>query len=1031
MRDAYRMDESSCVNELIDQLDLTPELSQKIEALAQQLIERVRAQAGQKSGIEAFMRHYDLSTDEGIVLMCIAEALLRIPDVETENLLIRDKLMGANWRRHLGKSESRFVNWATRGLVFTGKILKTPEEGYFKNLWQNLIRKSGEPIIRKAVCEAIKLLGEQFVLGRTIEEALKNSKPYEEKGYSFSYDMLGEAAKTQEDAERYFQAYKNSIEALGQSHNGEFSFHGPSISVKLSALYPRYEFIKNKLVVSYLSDRMFELCFLAKKMKISVCIDAEEADKLEMSLAIFENVFKRPELQDWPGLGLAVQAYQKRAYYLIERLIQLARDVGKKIPLRLVKGAYWDTEIKLSQVGGFSDYPVFTRKVNTDVSYLSCAKLMLSAPDAFYSQFATHNAYSIAAILTMMGNYSAVDFEFQNLQGMGKDLHNILVDKLQFGISSRIYAPVGVYEDLLPYLVRRLLENGANSSFVNQLEDDQVSINMLLQNPVEKIREYPSISHSKIPLPRNLFGSQRKNSAGVDISHFNELEKLNQEIDEAMKNKNWTAFPLRDSEAKNREKIIITNPTDRSEIVGDCFISTQADIEKALENAKKSYPTWNALSLEARADILQKMADLLEKNRGTLVAMAIKEAGKVLPDSLAEVREAVDFCRYYAAMGLETLSPKTLQGPTGESNELRTEGRGVMVCISPWNFPIAIFTGQIAAALMAGNSVISKPAEQTPLVAAFIVELFHEAGVPQEVLQLLPGTGEKVGAKLVSDSRISGVLFTGSTDTAQLINQSLAARTGPLATLIAETGGLNAMIADSTALPEQLVTDVVASAFGSAGQRCSALRILFLQEEIADRVIKMLQGAMAEIMVGNPQLLETDVGPVIDEDAKAALIKHAEKMQQEAKLIFRVENRDELNKGSFFLPQAYELSDIHLLEKEVFGPILHVVRFKRENLAKIIDEINSKGYALTFGVHSRIQETIDFIAKRIHAGNIYINRNIIGAVVGVQPFGGHGLSGTGPKAGGPHYLLRLCNEISMANNIVAMGGNTTLLTLTE
>lgn len=1024
------MDEEACLLLRMEQLNFNSSLALKTSDLARKFILKVRDRQDRKSGMEAFMRYYDLSTEEGIMLMCIAESLLRIPDTETENVLIRDKLAGAHWEVHLGKSESRFVNLATRGLALGNKILKPAKPGYFKGLWQGLIRKTGEPIVRQAVREAIKVMSEQYVVGRTVAEALKRSKSYIKKGYGFSYDMLGEAAKTEKDAKRYFEAYKNLITDLGKSHSGPFSFQGPSISVKLSALYPRYEFSKIESAIPHLTKQLTELAFLAKNAGIGLTVDAEEADKLEMSLDIFENVFKMEAFQDWPGLGLAVQAYQKRAYPVLEWLIELARKNQKKIPVRLVKGAYWDTEIKLSQVGGFSSYPVFTRKAATDISYLASAKLMISASDAIYSQFATHNAYSVSAILTMMGDYRDHGFEFQNLQGMGKDLHDQLVDQSEFGIFSRIYAPVGSHEDLLPYLVRRLLENGANSSFVNQISDPNIPLETLIENPIQKIRECVTMANTNIPLPPNLYGSTRRNSKGLDISNFKTLMRLSQKVEEAILVGGWKAFPLHNAKVVNRTKIDITNPFDRREVLGECFISNEDDIEKALKNAEANYPVWNSVPLEERASRLEKASDLLEKHRGQLVAMAIREAGKVLSDALAEVREAVDFCRYYAAMALETLAPRKMQGPTGEDNELRMQGRGLMVCISPWNFPIAIFTGQIAAALVAGNTVIAKPAEQTPLVAGFIVELFYEAGIPREVLQFLPGSGETVGAKLVSDARVSGVLFTGSTETARLINLSLAQRPSSMATLIAETGGINALIADSTALPEQLVSDVISSAFGSAGQRCSALRVLFLQEEIADRVITMLAGAMKEIVLGNPQFLQTDLGPVIDEAAKARLMAHAEKMRQEAKLIYRVELPEEPF-ATLVAPQAYELPDLKLLKTEVFGPILHVIRYRKENLTKVIDDINALGYGLTFGIHSRINETIEFISNRIQAGNIYVNRNMIGAVVGVQAFGGLGLSGTGPKAGGPHYLLRLCHETSIATNTVAMGGNASLMSLEE
>lgn len=1030
MNAAYRMDETLCVTALLEKLHFEPEKRNLVAQLAKQLVTKVREGEAERSGIEMLMMHYDLSTEEGIMLMCLAEALLRIPDKETEDLLIRDKLTSVDWEKHLGQSESSFVNMATWGLALGGKILKKPEQAknYFWKLWGNLVAKSSEPVIRQAVREAIKVLSEHFVLGRTIDEALKHSQPMLEKNYAFSYDMLGEVARTEKDAERYFAAYNQAIIAIGNSHAGKNLFHGPNISVKLSALHPRYEANKREETVPFLVEKLKSLALQAKNSGVSLTVDAEEADRLNLSLDIFKEVFTDPLFQAWEGLGLAVQAYQKRAYPLITWLIDLARKHRKRIQVRLVKGAYWDSEIKMSQVGGYTSYPVFTRKVSTDISYLACAKQLLAAQDAIYPQFATHNPYSVAAILSMMDDTSKYDFEFQSLQGMGRSLHDVLVSHFQVGC--RIYAPVGSHEDLLPYLVRRLLENGANSSFVHKVADKNTPIEILIANPIEQLKSYAQIPNPKIPLPKNIFGNDRINSSGIDWSDDESLKNLSKAMEAALNEERFAAPFNRDLVEQQNIKNIL-NPTDHRDIVGKYVEATAEDVESALQRAKKAYESWDALGFAARAHILNKMGDLLEKHGPELIAIAVREAGKTVPNAWSEIREATDFCRYYAHLASTKLIPQELKGYTGESNSLRMHGRGVMVCISPWNFPIAIFTGQVAASLVSGNAVIAKPAQQTPLVAARIVEVFYAAGVPKEVLQLLPGRGSVVGNALMKDPRIDGVLFTGSTETAKLIQQNLAQLPGNIVQFIAETGGINAMIADSSALPEQLVGDILTSAFDSAGQRCSALRVLCVQEETADKVIEMLKGAMAEMTIGNPLLLSSDVGPVIDKSAFDMLLAHQEKMMKEAKLIYRVELPPETQYGTFIAPQAYELPGFHLIKKEVFGPILHVIRYQQKDLAQVIDNINALGYGLTFGVHSRIEKTIDFIQSRIKAGNIYVNRNMIGAVVGVQPFGGHRLSGTGPKAGGPHYLSRLCTESTLTINTVAMGGNASLMTMED
>ncbi len=1016
----YRVDEISAVQNLLKGIVFTELDEQKIKKLAEQLIESIRLKHDEMSGIEAFIKHYDLSTLEGIMLMCIAEALLRIPDKETENLLIRDKLISANWGAHLGKSQSSFVNISTWGLALTGKILNPKlEENFFKKIWSKLLLRSGEPIIRQAVHEAVRIMGNQFVLGRDITQALKNAQEFSKKGYVFSFDMLGEVARTSADADRYFEAYQNAIAVLA-------SFNTSSgISVKLSALYPRYQYTHHAAAVPFLAERLFQLASAARNANIALTVDAEEADRLEMSLDIFTQVFKSKELADWSGLGLAVQAYQKRAVPLIKWLIALARDNRKRINVRLVKGAYWDTEIKLSQIGGYSDYPVFTRKNTTDLSYLACAKLMLSAPDAIYSQFATHNAYSVAAILNMNREKNTA-FEFQSLQGMGRELHDQL---LKMGMTCRIYAPVGSHEDLLPYLVRRLLENGANSSFVNQIANMRTTNEKLIVNPIQRTRDYQQIPNPKIPLPKDIFMPERINSYGIDLSHEHERERLLETI-KSYANHSWQATALGLPMLMQKAEMI-KNPADHRHIVGHVLSATKKDIDTAISNSLAAFPNWDTQNFRARAGILLKAADLLEKNAGELIALTTFEAGKTLSSGISEVREAVDFCRYYSALATKLMQPQELPGPTGEANTLFLQGRGPIVCISPWNFPIAIFCGQIAAALVTGNTVLAKPAEQTPLVAAKVVQLFHEAGIPESVLQLVPGLGETVGAALVSDPRIQGVIFTGSTDTARTIQKTLADRSGPIIPLIAETGGINALIADSSALPEQLVNDVLTSAFDSAGQRCSALRILFIQEEIADRTIEMLKGAMAELNIGNPKYLETDIGPVIDEEAKQRLELYAKKMQTEAKVIYQSVLPPETQYGTFIAPQAYEISSLKEIHHEVFGPMLHVIRYGQNKLNEVINEINELNYGLTFGIHSRIEHVIQLIQSKINAGNVYVNRNMIGAVVGVQPFGGRNLSGTGPKAGGPHYLIRLCQEKTLTINTTATGGNAALMTLAD
>jgi RHH-type proline utilization regulon transcriptional repressor/proline dehydrogenase/delta 1-pyrroline-5-carboxylate dehydrogenase len=1000
---AYRMDETECIENLLIQAELPLDSKQAIANNARQLVEAVRKQRIGQGGLDAFLYQYDLSSEEGIALMCLAEAMLRVPDSATADKLIRDKIVPADWALHQGKSESLLVNAATWGLMLTGKILAPSETTGLRGTLKRVLERTSEPVIRQAVAQAMKILGQQFVMGRTIGEALKRASEYEAKGYRYSYDMLGEAARTQSDADRYFSAYQQAIKSIGEasaaSQNGQGIYQGPGISVKLSAIHPRYEFAKRERVLKELVPRLKELALQAKAANIGFTIDAEESERLDLSLDVIEAVFSDPALNGWEGFGLAVQAYQKRAMPILDWLIDLSRRYQRRIMVRLVKGAYWDTEIKNSQVYGLEGYPVFTRKVATDVSYLACAKKMLSATDALYPQFATHNAYTVAAVLEMAGDYR--DFEFQCLHGMGYTLYDQLVSKGGDKIPARVYAPVGSHEDLLAYLVRRLLENGANSSFVNRIVDEQTPIEDLIADPVEKLRELSYKPHSKIPLPAELFGELRPNSKGLDLTNANYVAKLNQDM--------------------SKGDACVAHPKQ----------STTEQIETAMQQANAAATNWDATPVEIRATCLERTAELLQERRATFMILLVKEAGKTIPDALSEIREAIDFCYYYAALARKDLaSPHVLTGPTGEYNALQFHGRGVIACISPWNFPLAIFMGQVTAALVAGNPVIAKPAAQTPHIAAEAVKLLHDAGIPKEVLHLLLGSGRTVGAALVADLRVKGIVFTGSTETARSINQTLAHRHGPLVPFVAETGGQNAMIVDSSALPEQVIADVVNSAFGSAGQRCSALRVLFVQTDIAPKILTMLKGAMAELQVGDPGLLSTDIGPVIDGPAKNMLEAHKARMLEEAQLIYAVPVASNLS-GTFFAPCAFEIDSLTRLKREVFGPILHVIRYKANELDNVLDQINQTGYGLTLGIHSRIQETITYIQSRVRVGNIYVNRNMIGAVVGVQPFGGEGLSGTGPKAGGPEYLKRLCVERTVCINTTAAGGNATLMSLDD
>jgi RHH-type proline utilization regulon transcriptional repressor/proline dehydrogenase/delta 1-pyrroline-5-carboxylate dehydrogenase len=1025
LAELYSRDEAEAVADLLRIGEMDVELKTRIHDTAADLVKRVRARKAEQSAVESFMREYDLSSEEGVLLMCVAEALLRIPDAETADKLISDKLGEANFTAHAGKSDSLLVNAGTWGLMLTGKLVRIAEDTKrnFFGAFKRLIGRSGEPVIRLATRQAMRIMGHQFVMGRTIEEALERSREKDQRGYRHSFDMLGESALTAEDVERYMTSYRAGILAIGKGGPYPDMISAPSISVKLSALHPRYERGKRARVLAELTPRVLELAQLAKAQGIPMTIDAEEADRLELSLELIARVHGDPSLEGWDGFGLALQSYLKRAIGAIDWLANVARTNGRRLNVRLVKGAYWDAEIKRAQIDGHSGYPVYTRKPNTDLSYLACARRILAHGDAFYPQFATHNAHTIAAIHHLA---QGRPFEYQRLHGMGGDLYGEVIPAERLNAACRIYAPVGSHEDLLPYLVRRLLENGANTSFVNRIVDDAVPIDELIPHPNDVVAAIEPKAHPRIPLPLNLYGNDRQNSRGINLAQERELRAL---IDEtrSVRFGELRAEPLVPGASSAATPIAISDPADRRRLVGHWVPADAALVEKALENAKAAQPGWDATPVELRAQMLERAADLMEANRGELIALCTREAGKTISDGIAEVREAVDFCRYYAQQARRDFAPKTLPGPTGESNQLHLHGRGVFVCISPWNFPLAIFAGQVAAALVAGNTVIAKPAEQTNLVAHRATQLLHEAGVPAGVLQLLPGDGATVGARLTSDPRVAGVAFTGSTETARLINRSLAGRDAPIATLIAETGGQNALIADSSALPEQLVKDAMSGAFGSAGQRCSATRILFVQEDVAERTLKLLAGAMDEWVVGDPGLYATDIGPVIDEDARKILNDHIARMQTDGKLVKAMQLNEAHANGCFVAPHAFEIDSLKRLPREVFGPVLHVIRYKAKDLDSIIDQINATGYGLTLGIHSRIDSTIEHIQQRIRAGNCYVNRNMIGAVVGVQPFGGEGLSGTGPKAGGPHYLHRFTTERTLTINTSAVGGNATLL----
>ncbi len=1018
MTDFYDLkfrDENQVVQDLLNDLNPSSLNFKRIEQQSRVFIETIRNRQGELKGFNALMQSYDLTSQEGLALMTLAEALLRIPDVATANDLIADKLSDGDWSSLFEQASGITGKLSGYGLSLSQKVM------------DSMIGKIGMPFIRKACIEAMQIMGQTFVLGRDIEEAIKAAKPSMDKGYLYNFDMLGEGARTTKDADFYFDAYAHAIRTIGQSINnkGKDVLNRPGISIKLSALYPRYEFAQRDTAIPFLTDRLTELCIIAAEYRINLTVDAEECDRLTTSLKIIKNIIEHPVTETWTGFGFAVQSYHKRASAIIDTAIEWAQKYDRKISIRLVKGAYWDTEIKHAQVEGHIGYPVFTRKENTDLSYLACAKKLLDNRDSIIPMLGTHNAQTAASIIEMAGN-NLNGFMFQRLHGMGEQLLDQL---LTMNIPVCVYAPVGTHKYLLAYLVRRLLENGANSSFVNKVYDKETPVETLIRNPIDLVRDnMGNHTHPKIPLPHNIY-SKRQNSIGMDLSETTPLQPLFHYI-ESNREKLYNAPSIINGEVtQNGNRFDNTNPANLHDKIGDVFYATKNDVDKAYDLLQNGFQKWNTTPVSDRSKILNKIADLYEGNTLEIMTLLIREAGKTIPDAIAEIREAVDFCRYYAVEADKQFTEIELEGPTGERNTLVLEGRGVFACISPWNFPLAIFTGQIVAALVAGNAVIAKPAEQTPAIAAYAVNLMIRAGIPKNAIALLQGDGE-VGSHIINHTHLAGVAFTGSTAVAKIIQRQIAERDGAILPLIAETGGLNAMIIDSSALPEQVTDDVIHSAFGSAGQRCSALRILCVQVDVADEIIPMIKGAMDHLIVGDPSNISTDIGPIIDSEAKANLVDHQVMLEGTTKHITTAPYNEHLDTyGTYIAPIAAEIDDIDMIETEAFGSILHIIRYKENELEALIAKINAKGYGLTFGLHSRIHSKQKKISKMIHAGNIYINRGQTGAVVGVQPFGGHGLSGTGPKAGGPYYLHAFAIEKSVSDNITASGGNATLVNL--
>ena len=1021
----YAAPDEALVAELFARAALPPPAEAKVDTQAARWIAAMRSHQGGLGGIEDFLREYSLSTKEGLALMVLAEALLRVPDAATADALIEDKLGQGDWANHETKSQTLLVSASAWALGITARVIQpgeTPE-----TIVGQMVKRLGLPALRTATRQAMRMMGSHFVLGQTIEEALKRAGTTAGRLFRYSFDMLGEGARTQGVADEYFASYANAIETIGRSAGNRPLPDRPGISVKLSALHPKYEATSRERVLRELVPRVVELAQKAKRCDLNFTVDAEEADRLELSLEVFAAVASDASLADWDGFGLAVQAYQKRASAVIAYVDGLAQQLDRRFMVRLVKGAYWDTEIKRAQERGLADYPVFTRKAATDLNYMACAAQLLAARPRLFPQFATHNALSIASILARAPELAG--FEFQRLHGMGDDLYrSLLAEHPQTGC--RTYAPVGGHRDLLAYLVRRLLENGANTSFVSAAADPNVPLASLLVRPQTLLGAPGKARHPRIPLPRDLFGASRANSAGVEFGARASLQGLLDVVAQAQR-RDWQAAPLIGGTAAEGTARTALSPIDGAAF-GSLIDATAADAQTALTAATQGFRAWSQTPVSTRAAALMRMGQLLEERRADFLALLQTEAGKTLDDALSELREAVDFCHYYAAEALRLFGQsEALPGPTGEDNRLTHRGRGVFVCISPWNFPLAIFAGQIAAALVAGNTVVAKPAEQTGLIAFAAIKLFHQAGIPKTALHLLPGGG-LIGAALVSDVRTAGVAFTGSTATGWKINRALAARDCAIAPLIAETGGINVMIADATALPEQVCDDVILSAFKSAGQRCSALRLLCVQEDVADRMVDMIAGAAAELKIGDPRAIDVHVGPVIDAPALARLNAHVTDMRRSAKLVYAGRAPEGAAKpGHFIAPHIFELKRVSDLTAEVFGPILHIVRYRARDLDALLDEIDALGYGLTLGIQSRIDDTAARITARLPMGNIYVNRNMIGAVVGVQPFGGNGLSGTGPKAGGPDYLKRFCSEQVVSVNSAAAGGNASLMTLEE
>lgn len=1014
---SLKQSEADLVNELLVALKWDETMAKSVQNRAVGYIKAIRKTRRKPMSMESFFNQYGLDTREGLALMSMAEALMRIPDTHTATALIRDKVSGTNWL----KNSSKDKDWMTKAAGIGLKLSSDTMGGLFSKL--------GEPIIREAMGKAMTLLGKQFVVGETLPKAMKAAVSYEERGFRFSYDVLGEGARTMRDADHYFEGYKTALQHIAEHATTlKTGQPRPGISVKLSALHPRYETLQAEFCVPHLTDKLKQLCDIAAKHNIGLTVDAEEVARLSLSLEIFENVLEDTEYHQWQGFGLAVQAYHKGAPDVIDHVIALAKKYNQKLQIRLVKGAYWDTEIKHAQVEGYDDYAVFTRKSNTDLSYLRCAQKMLRNRDMLYPMFGTHNAHTVAAVLEIAGE-DTEGYEFQKLYGMGDALYNHLMEK--GGVNVCVYAPVGPFHDLLPYLVRRMLENGANSSFVNQIYDKDYKPEEVADDPVAKARYNKEKKHPQISLPANIFGEARQNSKGLDLDNPVIFKKLMTDID-SYKNKKYFSMPLiagKKQHAGAGEKII--NPAHNFDTVGESYPAQNHHIDEAFKTAKIGHQIWSQTTADHRAKVLENIAIQLEENREEIISLIMREAGRTLKDAIDEIREAVDFCRYYAAQGRIDFNEagRFLKSPTGEKNIYTLQSKGIFVCISPWNFPVAIYMGQIAAALMAGNAVIAKPAEKTSLIGYYVAELILKSGVPPEVFSFISGDG-RIGVALVEHKDVTGVVFTGSTEVARNINKTLAVKEGAIAKLIAETGGQNAMIVDSSALTEQVVDDVVLSAFGSAGQRCSACRLLYIQEDVADKIILMLQGAMQELKIGTPMETETDIGPLIDEEALMKVQAHKTHLTGFSRKIAETSIDDYIKQqGHFFSPLAVEIDTLDNLQGEVFGPVLHIRRFKIKEIDQVIDEINGQGYALTFGVHSRVQSFIDKVTHRIKAGNIYVNRGITGAVVGVQPFGGYRLSGTGPKAGGPQYLRAFATERVISTNTTAAGGNTSLVML--